>query len=337
MPHEDSLSTGMRCPACQGRLHERNALATWADEGFLAGFERIWLGAACPRGGRCPICRTPMLRGRMRIGDTWITLERCAACDVIWSDRDVVRAIPISARERERRSASFADVDLAPSLPWPLQVLTLFGFPVESPAPVRLGVPFVTWGVAAAMVLVTVLASGDLEQAIARFGLVWSDPFRDGGITWLSSFFLHAGWIHLLGNLYFLLVFGNDVEHELGRVRYVALVFGSALCGDLVAGVLDPLPGRPSVGASGGISGVLGFYALAFSRRQIYVNLWYWSRFSAWGIPALWLFGYWVAVQLLIAFQQTLGVGRVSGLAHLGGALGGVFAWWSWQRRSVVQ
>jgi membrane associated rhomboid family serine protease len=147
-------------------------------------------------------------------------------------------------------------------------------------------------------------------------------------ITLLTSMFMHGGWMHLLGNMLFLFIFGDNIENALGRFRY--LVFY------LVVGVIASLahvfstfafsgnPYIPSLGASGAISGVLGAYLLLFPRRQVRVIM---MRMLT-TVPAIVAIGLWFVLQLVQAYG-VLGAGPQSGggvafMAHIGGFVAGL-------------
>src|SRR5204863_2757777 len=89
--------------------------------------------------------------------------------------------------------------------------------------------PLLTWSLSVAILIVSTLAFLDLQNAIDRFGLIPAEAWRYGGFTFISSFFLHAGIWHLVGNLYFFLVFGDNVEDYLGRWKFACLLLVSAL------------------------------------------------------------------------------------------------------------
>ena len=147
---------------------------------------------------------------------------------------------------------------------------------------------------------------------------------RHYGLTFITSFFLHGGIIHLLGNLYFLLIFGDNVEDFLGKAKYLLLIGLSAFAGDILHIVADPRAQVPSIGASGGIAGVLVYYCLQFPKAKVGLLIWFrWIR-----IPVGWMLAFWVAGQILGTVKQLSGFGSVSALAHLGGAIVGVLFWW---------
>ncbi|MGV3756672.1 MAG: rhomboid family intramembrane serine protease, partial [Verrucomicrobiota bacterium] len=164
------------------------------------------------------------------------------------------------------------------------------------------------------------------------FGMIPDQIGRLGGLTMVTSFFLHGSWSHLLGNLYFLYVFGDNVENRIGWRRMLILVFVATIAGDLLHAAADSRSSVPCIGASGGISGVLAFYALAFPDKKISIfwasryTMPRWIEMSAWTA-----FGLWIAMQTLIVMQQLAGLGRVSALAHLGGVMAGAVVWLIWK------
>jgi membrane associated rhomboid family serine protease len=170
------------------------------------------------------------------------------------------------------------------------------------------------------------IAAGGAAGPTFDWGFIPAQWARQGGLTLISSFFLHAGLFHLLLNMYFLIVFGDRVEDNLGRMRYALLLAGSHLAGLVLHGALDPRSGVPLVGASAGISGVLAYSAITFPNVRLGF-LWRfdlrfrWIRIPAW--RALILF---VLLQLGIAWLQVKGFGSVSALGHLGGLAVGIAA-----------
>jgi membrane associated rhomboid family serine protease len=134
--------------------------------------------------------------------------------------------------------------------------------------PQRKSRPAVTWFLAGLIVTASVHAFFHLQEAVQLFGLIPAQAFRLHGLTFITSFFLHAGIIHLVGNMYFLLVFGDDVENFLGPLRYIALIALAAFVGDLLHIASAPASTIPCIGASGGIAGLITFTPWHFRRRK---------------------------------------------------------------------
>jgi membrane associated rhomboid family serine protease/Zn-finger nucleic acid-binding protein len=210
----------------------------------------------------------------------------------------------------------------------------LFGMPVEDAQPAGhrndRERPLLTWTLAIGIFLVSALAMFDLESLIKTYGLIPAEFGRLSGLTWLTSFFLHVGPLHLLGNLYFLVVFGDNVEKCFGGLELFLLIVVAAVFGDFVHILFDPSSVIPCVGASGGISGVIAFYALRFPKTKLSMMFWFikpfWFRMNA-----IWLFFLWILLQIVISGQQIAGLSSISGGAHLGGAFVGFVAWLLWR------
>jgi len=146
----------------------------------------------------------------------------------------------------------------------------------------------------------------------------------------LRSMFFHAGWGHLLGNMLYLYLFGDNVEDRLGRILYLLLYFGSGFAAALAQIAIDPTSPIVLVGASGAIAGVLGSYLALFPGVRVrgIVPLFYIGMWSEW--PAWLVIGLWFVVQLLSGFAS-LGVetgGGVAFFAHIGGFVLGIILTW---------
>ena len=288
-----------------------------------------------------------------------LQLDVCRNCQIVWLDAGEMERLPASAslerhptfspdaaealapllieREKQRGEAAWGDSGLpgnnAPDSPL-AALLTYLGFPMEENAPVVRTRPYLTWtvGLLCALATLGAIFSGTLDQAVARYGFLPADPLRAGGVTPLTSFFLHGGLLHLVFNMWFLVLAGDNCEDLLGGPRYLALLAVGSLAALVTHGALDPRADVPLVGASGGISGLLAFYALALPRVRLVMCLrlgWYpiWLRMSA--ATALVI---WVGFQVLGSFLQMDGYGTTSNLAHLGGAFAGVGAWLLFRR-----
>ena len=139
--------------------------------------------------------------------------------------------------------------------------------------------------------------------------------------------------MHLLGNLYFLMVFDRRVEYALGAGKNLLLLMGSAAAGCLAHLFFDGRPDIPLNGASGGISGAMLFYAIRFRRSRF----WFFIAGRWMRLPALAFMGIWVVLQFKGAALQHYGYSSVSAFAHLGVAAAGVLFWWVWGRSSRAE
>jgi membrane associated rhomboid family serine protease len=148
------------------------------------------------------------------------------------------------------------------------------------------------------------------------------DPIQ---LTLLSSMFMHAGLLHIAGNMLFLWIFGDNVEHRAGPIFFLLTYLVVGVAGSLAHILGDATSVIPSLGASGAISGILGAYLVLFPRNRVTVLLF---RFPA-QVPAIVAIGIWIVFQLLSGFGATVdesGGGGVAYLAHIGGFAAGLVA-----------
>jgi membrane associated rhomboid family serine protease len=141
--------------------------------------------------------------------------------------------------------------------------------------------------------------------------------------TVITSMFMHGGWIHIIGNMWFLWVFGNNIEDSTGHARFVAFYL---LCGVVAAGtqlLADPHSRVPMVGASGAISGVLGAYILLYPRVRVHTLLTLGFFVTTAALPAYVMLGYWFVLQLLLGMMPRT-PGGIAVWAHVGGFVAGV-------------
>jgi membrane associated rhomboid family serine protease len=153
----------------------------------------------------------------------------------------------------------------------------------------------------------------------------------------LYSMFLHGGWMHLLGNMWFFWIFGNNVEDAMGRVRFVAfyLLCGVAAAAAQVLSAPDSM--IPMVGASGAISGVMGAYVVLYPRVKVYNLVFFGFFFTTIALPAWVMLGYWLLLQLLGGAGNLAGSqGGVAFFAHLGGFAAGAAAIKLFARRDYL-
>jgi membrane associated rhomboid family serine protease len=144
-----------------------------------------------------------------------------------------------------------------------------------------------------------------------------------GALTILTSMFMHGGWMHLLGNVWFLYIFGPSVEATLGRARFASLYVLAGVAAALAQAFVEPLSRIPMLGASGAISGVLAAYVSLFPRRRIDTLAFIFIL----PIPALFFVLEWFAINLMRGMGALAGTntGGVAWWAHIGGFVAGLF------------
>jgi membrane associated rhomboid family serine protease len=175
------------------------------------------------------------------------------------------------------------------------------------------------------------LLPGELLQAVPVDTAVQIGPDIYCRVTetssWLSvitHMFLHGSWMHIIGNMWFLWIFGNNVEDSMGHLRFIIFYL---LCGFAAAGlqiVSDPASIIPMVGASGAIGGVMGAYILLYPRVTVHLLIVLGFYITTIAIPAFWMLGYWFVLQLLGGFSSVGATGGgVAFWAHVGGFVAG--------------
>ncbi|MBF7082187.1 rhomboid family intramembrane serine protease [Desulfallas sp. Bu1-1] len=167
--------------------------------------------------------------------------------------------------------------------------------------PYRLNQIFYTYGLIPADVLNTIFTGAPLTPVLINF---------------ITATFIHGGWVHVIGNMLFLWVFGDNVEDRLGHFKYLLFYLLAGIAGGVVHVITNPASTIPVVGASGAVAGVLGAYIIAFPRSRILALVPIIIIFTLMEIPAVIFIALWFFIQLF------------NGVASLGGAANPV-AWWA--------
>ena len=165
-----------------------------------------------------------------------------------------------------------------------------------------------------------------LNAFIGAYGLV-PDHFHISAI--FTSMFLHSGWFHVLGNMWFLWIFGDNIEDILGHEKFLLFYLLCGVAAALSQTFLNPVSRVPMVGASGAIAGVMGAYLVKFPRSQIQSLVTIIFFFWVTDVPAWVMLIYWFALQLFsgvgsIASQQYSQSGGTAFFAHVGGFIAGI-------------
>src|SRR5512145_377023 len=199
------------------------------------------------------------------------------------------------------------------------------------------GIAFVTIGLIVANALAFLNEINRPEQALQAFIFAWGVVPREFAVgtdlpplipfpywsTLLTSMFLHGGWGHLGGNMLFLWIFGDNIEHRIGHLRFILFYLVCGIAAGIAHNVFNSGSMIPTVGASGAISGVLGGYLLLFPRNRVYVMTW--GGVAA--VPAVLMLGLWILLQFVNgvgSVAETPETGGVAYLAHIGGFAAGM-------------
>ena len=160
---------------------------------------------------------------------------------------------------------------------------------------------------------------------ILQHGLV---PDRFHLANLFTSMFLHGGWMHVLGNMWFLWIFGDNIEDALGRWLYLLFYLGCGVAAAVTQVMLSPYSRVPIVGASGAIAGVMGAYLVKYPRSRILTLIFIFFFITTAEVPAVIMLAYWFLIQLFSGVgsigYSNLSQGGVAWFAHVGGFLTGV-------------
>jgi membrane associated rhomboid family serine protease len=213
------------------------------------------------------------------------------------------------------------------------QLLT--GLPVEVDAK-RARFPAMTLSliiVCAAVFLFQVLAVGDVFYFYSTYAFIperlfYGDASATLGL--LTSMFLHGGWLHLLGNMYFLWVFGDNVEDRMNRGLFIVFYLLCGIAASLIHGAMTNNPEIPTLGASGAISGIMGAYLVLYPRRRMY-QIFFFMQFR---VSVAFYLLFWLGLQIL---YTSMGVAGVAWYAHIGGFAVGAGGIWLLKQAGLVK
>lgn len=348
------------CSVCRGVLLKGQDLRTQfgAVAQGVAEAASVYVPGAKAKG--CPNGCGPM-RVREVSGPPKVHFDACPLCSSVWFDRGEVATIGVIMRRRsaerpveqrrafrglnpieaarqeltqlENRQATGDDAEATrgdSTLWWLFAVLT--GLPVEGHNPL-FRVPVVTWTL---MAICCAAFAAEVQQGVDAFDHYMLRPallFEGGGTASLfTSMFLHADPLHLIGNLYFLKVFGDNVEDRLGRGVFVVFYLVCGVGASLAYALLNADSHVPMLGASGAIAGMLGAYLVLFPDARISLVPGLLSLFRWIHLRAFWYLPFWFGWQFLQSVLMPKA--GVAWWAHLGGFIVGFVL--AFVARSVV-
>jgi membrane associated rhomboid family serine protease len=211
-------------------------------------------------------------------------------------------------------------------------------FPVSDVIPSRT-VPVVTVALIVLNALVflyqVTMSQAELLAFVASYAVV---PAGFWAPSLVTSQFLHAGWMHIIWNMVYLWIFGDNVEDRLGHVRYLIFYLGAGVAAGLLQVMFNPFSGVPMVGASGAIAGVMGAYFVLYPHSRVLTAVFLIIFIDLVEIPAVFFLGIWFLMQLLSGIGS-LGASNAAGggtafWAHIGGFVVGVLIGLVLRRRS---
>ncbi|MEM2874835.1 MAG: rhomboid family intramembrane serine protease [Candidatus Hadarchaeales archaeon] len=201
-------------------------------------------------------------------------------------------------------------------------------FPIKDENPAR-SRPILTYALIAANVgiFLLMIASGSFDEYIYKFGMRPAEILKGINLhTVLTSIFLHGGILHIVFNMWYLWIFGDNVEDRMGRGKFIAFYLAAGVAGGISHALSDPSSSIPTIGASGAISGVLGAYVVFYPWANVYTAVVFLYLLRIVAIPALIVIGAWFALQLLsgsITWLSGISTGTAY-WAHIGGFIFGL-------------
>jgi membrane associated rhomboid family serine protease len=202
--------------------------------------------------------------------------------------------------------------------------------PIADDNTTRTSIPVITYALIALNALFFVLEWLGGEAFIEQWAFVPGRFMANPGAGFLTVFtamFMHAGPVHLAGNMLYLAIFGDNVEDRFGRVRFLVFYLSCGIAATLAQLAFRPASSVPTLGASGAIAGAMGAYVMMFPRQRVRVLLG--LRMAS--LSALFVIGSWIVVQSfsgIATIASTADVGGVAYLAHVGGFAAGLLLTW---------
>ena len=341
MPQADAKRTTPKCPRCHGRGLEELGLDGHAVD-VCARCSGLWcessrwnperLGDAPVVGPfrerapdviaegqsklKCPECARPLTILRVRAVEG-LEIDQCDGCGGVWFDHrewEYLEALRSwqAHTDSSQRPPSWAE--------WAFQIV--LRLPVEFNVPPR-RVPFATIVIIALCVIVQAL--GGFAQW-GNYGVQLGTQFGLHELSTLFAYqFIHAGWLHLFANMYFLYILGDNIEDVMGAALYVPLFLLSGAAAAVVFLFVTVSGAPPLVGASGAVAGVMAAYLILFRDAKLtFMLIIKQIKIPAWGWLAIWL-----VLQIAFALYDPTGARtHVAWVAHIGGFAVGFFLIW---------
>ncbi|MBN1901492.1 rhomboid family intramembrane serine protease, partial [Candidatus Sumerlaeota bacterium] len=284
------------CRKCEGRLVPVSLLSQIINEEHLTWFWGLGRQGFGDKNRVCPFCQKYMYEIPASPHPNSPKLDVCRDCSLVWFDPPEYQEV-ISLPGIEEGDKKFVDMLRPPSasqekirshyidpraegeiilalekikdIPdqvregqmvpdeWWEMIPACLGLPVRITAHEINSMPWMTWALTALTCLVSIVSFNYLESAVMQLGMIPAKMFRMGGLTLITNFFIHGDLFHLIGNMYFLMLFGGKVEDSLGKKRFLLLIFLATIIGNFVHAGFFPASHAPLIGASGGISGLM--------------------------------------------------------------------------------
>ncbi len=173
------------------------------------------------------------------------------------------------------------------------------------------------------------------EQTFLSFGMIPAILFGHSELSGhlkiippflsiFTSMFLHGGWMHVIGNMIYLYIFGDNIEERLGKFKFIIFYFVTGIVAAFSQAIMDPTSTIPMIGASGAIAGVLGGYLVLYPKANIKVLFWFIIFIKVIRIRAFIVLGGWIIIQFISFNGADVNTGGVAYAAHIGGFISGI-------------
>ena len=214
----------------------------------------------------------------------------------------------------------------------------MFFFPFADENPTNKK-PIISWLIIFACSFIFLKQTSDpmyiTEQTFLSFGMIPAILFGHSELSGplkiippflsiFTSMFLHGGWMHIIGNMTYLYIFGDNIEERLGKLKFIIFYLITGIVAAFSQAIIDPTSTIPMIGASGAIAGVLGGYLVLFPRAKIKVFFWFIIFVKIIKIRAYIVLGGWIIIQFISFNGSDLNSGGVAYAAHIGGFISGV-------------
>lgn len=341
------------CPRCRGVFFDQGELEAvlhlegtdaFSAHSLLLAEPPLSLTPApllrCPRGCGLPMSerllpsvRPNFLAAALATGHpSELRIDLCPHCAGIWLDGGELAAVAQALRDPRLHPLLVPqpppDVDLRPPSAWVWLFMFLTGLPVETWQPrARRPLAVIVIAVLCCALFGLQLVGPADQPLVAMFGLHPGRLWQGDWLPLVTYMFLHGGLPHLLGNLYFLWIFGDNVEDRFGRLPFLLFYLLSGVAASAAHLLADPHSTVPTVGASGAIAGVMGAYLFLYPQSRVSMLVVFGFFVDVIVLPAPFFLGYWFLLQILQAWWSDGLGGGVAWWAHIGGfALGALVA-----------
>ena len=212
----------------------------------------------------------------------------------------------------------------------------MFLFPLSDNNPIK-SKPIISWIILFICIFIFIyqysLDFHSEQKTVLTFGMIPSVLFNikqlsddlviiPSYMTLISSMFLHGGWMHLIGNMAYLYIFGDNIEDALGKIKFLIFYISCGIFAALSQALVDITSEIPMIGASGAISGILGAYLILFPKKEIKVFFWFFIFIKIFRIPAMFVIGGWIFIQFFSLNNSE--ESNIAYLAHIGGFIAGI-------------